>query len=428
MNVKVQLERIIKDMEYINSITATSGNGSTRFSYSAEDRKVRDYLIEIMECLGLDIKVDGVGNIRAKLYDQENKEFSSIMIGSHIDTVPNGGKFDGLTGVITALEVMRVLKENNIKSKRPIELVIFAEEEGSNFNITLLGSKMLTGDYTIEDLKRIKSDKGVSSYEVMKDFGLEVDNMPREVLQMDEVDSMIELHVEQGGVLDKQNIPIGIVEAIAGMKTLRVKVKGISNHAGSTPMNLRSDPMAASSELIIHIKNAACMKAFSTTVATVGKMQVIPNKTNVIPKEVEFFVDIRDVKKEGIEIVQNAILNKAKEVSAEHGVSIQIDEIGKSDVVHLSKRVIDVLEEVAKSNKIEYMKINSGAVHDSVMLTGITDVGMIFVPSIGGYSHCPEESTKYDDIKIGCELLLQAVVNLANNPFGLTNKLIGGMV
>jgi hydantoinase/carbamoylase family amidase len=420
--VETQLGRIVNDIENISSITATPGNGCTRFSYSNEDLKAREYLMEKMRDIGLAIKVDAVGNIRAKLFDENNKDNSSIMIGSHIDTVLNGGKFDGLTGVVTALEVIRVIKENNIKCEKPIELVIFAEEEGSNFDVTLLGSKALTANYTVEDLKRISNDKGNSAYEVMKKFGLDIDNLPNETLKDEEIEAMIELHVEQGGVLDKEDIPVGIVEAIAGMKTLRVSVKGVSNHAGSTPMNLRLDPMVASAELITSIKDAAIMKSFPTTVATVGKINITPNRTNVIPKEVEFFVDIRDVKEEGIECIENELKKKSIDVIEKYGVAIHIEEIGMSDVVHLSRRVTRVIEESAIVKGIKYMKINSGAVHDSAMLSEVTDVGMIFVPSIGGYSHCPEELTKYEDIKLGCDLLLEAVINLSNRPISATNN------
>ncbi len=420
--METQLGRIVNDIENISSITATPGNGCTRFSYSNEDLKAREYLMEKMRDIGLAIKVDAVGNIRAKLFDENNKDNSSIMIGSHIDTVLNGGKFDGLTGVVTALEVIRVIKENNIKCEKPIELVIFAEEEGSNFDVTLLGSKALTANYTVEDLKRISNDKGNSAYEVMKKFGLDIDNLPNETLKDEEIEAMIELHVEQGGVLDKEDIPVGIVEAIAGMKTLRVSVKGVSNHAGSTPMNLRLDPMVASAELITSIKDAAIMKSFPTTVATVGKINITPNRTNVIPKEVEFFVDIRDVKEEGIECIENELKKKSIDVIEKYGVAIHIEEIGMSDVVHLSRRVTRVIEESAIVKGIKYMKINSGAVHDSAMLSEVTDVGMIFVPSIGGYSHCPEELTKYEDIKLGCDLLLEAVINLSNRPISATNN------
>lgn len=406
------IKRIKRDIEEIARITATPGKGCTRFSYSQEDKKARDYLFNEMKKLGLSIKIDGIGNIRAKYPGQ--KENPSIMIGSHIDTVMNGGKFDGLTGVITALEVIRVIKEKEIKIKNPIEFIIFAEEEGSNFGITMIGSKALIGDVKLNDLKRIKNDENLSAYEVAKNFGLNVDNIEDETLKKEDIKAMIELHVEQGGILDSENIPLGIVEAIVGMKTYKITFKGISNHAGSTPMNLRNDPMVGASEVISYIQKAAKTKAFPTTVATVGKILCEPNATNVIPEKVEFYVDIRDVKPEGIDMVFKEIKAKIEEISKSYKLESDVTLLGESDCVKLSSKVIDTIESVAVEKGYNYKKMNSGAVHDAAMLSEKVDVGMIFVPSINGKSHCLEELTTFEDIKLGCDLLLNTVIKLCN--------------
>lgn len=407
------IRRIENDIENITKITATPQMGCTRFSYSKEDKQVREYLLKELEGLRLKIKIDGVGNIRAKYVDG-NEDKPSIMFGSHIDTVANGGKFDGLTGVISALEVMRVIKENNLSLKNPVELIIFAEEEGSNFGITMLGSKVLTGKCGLEDLKKIENDEGVSSCEVMRNFGLDVDSIGTDVLKEDEVKAMIELHVEQGGILDSEKIPVGIVKAIAGMKTYKVSLKGVSNHAGSTPMNLRNDPMVGASEIISHLEKVTKEKALSSTVATVGKIHCQPNMPNVISGEVDFYVDIRDVEADGVEVVVKELKRKTEEVISRRGLEAQIDLIGESDSVKLSTEVIEAIEKSALEKGFEYKIMNSGAVHDSAMLTELTEVGMIFVPSINGRSHCPEELTDLQDIKLGCDLLLNTVIRLAN--------------
>lgn len=411
--LKSSIKRIKNDIETITKITATPGKGCTRFSYSKEDKEVRDYLMKIMRELDLDIKIDGVGNIRAK-YENDNISESSIMIGSHIDTVANGGKFDGLTGVITALEVIRVLHENDLPLKRPVELVIFAEEEGSNFGITMVGSKVLSGKYNIEDLKEIKDDSETSAYEIIKNFGLEVDKVEEETLEPEEVDSMIELHVEQGGILDSENIPVGIVQAIVGMSTYKIKLKGVSNHAGSTPMNLRNDPMVAAASVITKLKIIAEEDALENTVATVGKIHCEPNVPNVIPEEVEFFVDIRDVDEKGIEIVEKRMKEEIKKAEEVYDLKAKIELLGKSDSVTLSTQVIDSIEEAAVENNYNFKEMNSGAVHDAAMLTELANVGMIFVPSINGKSHCPDEVTNYEDIELGSNLLLDSVMILAN--------------
>lgn len=407
------IKRIKNDLDNITQITATPNMGCTRFSYSKEDKQVREYLIKEMEDLGLSIETDGVGNIRAKYID-DNVDEPSIMIGSHIDTVANGGKFDGLTGVVAALEVIRVIKENNIKLKNPIELIVFSEEEGSNFGITMVGSKALIGEYDVSDLKKIKNDQGTSSYEVMKNFGLDVDNIKNQVLKKEEVKAMIELHVEQGGILDAKQIPIGIVQAIVGMSTYKITLKGIPNHAGSTPMNLRKDPMVGAAQIILYLEKIAKEEALKNTVATVGKIYCHPNASNVIPGEIEIYIDIRDVEEKGIEIVVEKMLNKTKEIQKEYGLQIKAQLLGQSDSVKLSEKVINAIEEAALENKYIFKKMNSGAVHDAAMLTEITNVGMIFVPSINGRSHCPEEMTNIEDIKLGCDLLVGTVIKLAN--------------
>ncbi|WP_282140876.1 Zn-dependent hydrolase [Cytobacillus oceanisediminis] len=409
--MEINLSRLMNDFENIVGFTSTPGNGCTRFSYSKEDQRVREYLFARMEELGMDVKVDAIGNIRATYGKELNRP--SIMIGSHHDTVKNGGKYDGLTGVLAALEIIRVLKEEKAELQQPIELVSFAEEEGSNFGITMLGSKVFAGKYSLEVLKTIKNAEGKSVYETAKDFGLEIDQAERDILQRGEIDAMIELHIEQGQILESQQKSIGIVQAIAGMRTYKVTIEGDSNHAGTTPMDLRSDPMAGAAEIISQIRKTAKNDALQSTVATVGKIECRPNIPNVIPQEVEFYVDIRDVEAKGVEIVSGKLAQKVKEVSDEHSLKCTIELVGESRTVKLSSRLIEKIEETAIEKRFDYLKLNSGAVHDTAMLSGLTDIGMIFIPSKGGKSHCPEEYTSEKDLKAGCDLLLNVVRKLA---------------
>ncbi|WP_026691941.1 Zn-dependent hydrolase [Peribacillus kribbensis] len=407
----ISIERISSDLENVVRFNQTPGNGCTRFSYSKEDRQARDYIMELMSGLGMSINVDGVGNIRAR-FGMES-ESPAIMIGSHIDTVENGGKYDGLIGVLAALETIRVLKEEKAVLDHPIELIIFAEEEGSNFGVTMLGSKVLTGKLTIDELKSLKNKNGISAYEVCKNFNLNIEGIEKDVIKKGEVLSMIELHIEQGAVLETEKKSIGIVQAITGMKTFKVTLEGDSNHAGTTPMNLRADPMAGAAKVIASIQHAARNLALPTTTATVGRLFCTPNMANVIPKKVEFYIDIRDVEPEGIKRVVDYITERLCEVSKEDCLKSRIELIGKSSSVKLSSSVISLMEQAAAESGAPYMKINSGAVHDSAMMADVTDVGMIFIPSIGGKSHCPEEYSRVEDIKAGCSLLLKTVKSLA---------------
>ena len=410
-NLEINLDRMRNDFSAIVSFTKTPNHGCTRFSYSNEDRQVRDYLLLQMQGLGLSIKVDAIGNIRA-IYGEEIDK-PSIMIGSHIDTVENGGKYDGLTGVLVALEIIRVLKEEQVTLSRSVELIIFAEEEGSNFGITMLGSKVLTGKYGIADLQSIRNGEGDSAYDVAKRFGLDIESAEKDVLEEEEVNAMIELHIEQGAVLETLNKSVGIVQAIAGMKTFKVTLEGDSNHAGTTPMDLRQDPLSGAGNIISYIQRIAKTVALPTTVATVGKIICEPNMPNVIPQRVVFFVDVRDVETKGIDLVVDRLIEKLNAVAAEDKLQCKIELIGASDPVKLSSRIVQAIEETASEYGYNYMKMNSGAVHDAAMMTDVTDVGMIFIPSMGGKSHCPEEYTREKDIKSGGDLLLQTVIKLA---------------
>lgn len=406
-------DRLIKDMETINTNTATPGEGCTRFSYSEEDRKTREYLAVEFDRLGLDIHVDGAGNIRAK-YNPQGNDLPSVMIGSHIDTVPNGGQFDGLAGTISALEVIRTIQENNIEIKHPIELVIFAEEEGSNFGSTTFGSKVMTGKLSKENLKEIYNDQEQSAYEVMKDFGLDVESIGEDLVQKEELKAMIELHIEQGGVLEEEGKAVGVVHAIAGMNTYQIVLNGVSNHAGTTPMKGRKDPLVGASNIVLSMEEFARTQVNETTVATVGKLECSPSGSNVINNTVTFNVDIRDIEQSGIEKTSQHLENKVKAVAEEYGLDYGVKLVGYSEPAKLSQTVIDTLTDKAEEREMNYLKLHSGAVHDAMMMVDVTEVAMVFVPSKDGISHSPDEYTSYEDIEDGANLLLETVVDLAN--------------
>ncbi len=410
--METNLERIIHDIEKINEHSSDSNNGYTRFSYSNEDRLAKEYIISEMKKMGLDVVVDAIGNIRGR-YNGSDINAPIVMTGSHIDTVKHGGKFDGVVGVVAGLEVLRVLTENNIKLTHSVEAVVFVEEEGCNFGKPMAGSKGMTGKLNVEDYKKMYNDDGISMYEAAKKFGLNPDNIQNDVLKPEDVKAMIEVHVEQSSVLDSEEIPIGIVKAIAGVKRYGVEFKGVANHAGATPMNLRQDPMAAASKVISSIDSIIKEKAYPSTVGTVGKILCYPNVLNVIPESVYFTIDIRDVTKDGVDITAQEIEKKVHEISALYNVTAKMELTGEGEGITLSDKVIRTIENSAKSRNITYKMMNSGAGHDACMLGDITDVGMIFVPSINGRSHVPEEMTDSKDIKLGCDILLDTIIELA---------------
>jgi hydantoinase/carbamoylase family amidase len=247
-----------------------------------------------------------------------------------------------------------------------------------------------------------------------KSFGLNPDHVDTCVLGDNEVKAMLEIHIEQGAVLENNQIPVGIVEAISGMKTVRVVVEGVSNHAGATPMNMRKDPAVGSARIISEIERIASTKTLDSTVATVGRIICEPNVPNVIPGRVEFTVDIRDVKQKGINMTMELMKKAIFAVAKASGLSIRTELIGESESITLSESVLSSIEEATKELHVPYMRMNSGAVHDAAMLAGLTDVGMIFIPSRNGRSHVPEEFSDYGDIKTGCDLLLQTILKVAD--------------
>ena len=300
--MKPSLERIKLDIETMAGFNETPDKGCTRFSYSRADRMAREFLLERFSEMGLKVSVDPVGNIRARR-DGIVPDAPVVMTGSHIDTVLNGGRFDGVVGVVCAMEAMRVIIENEIKTKHPVEIIVFVEEEGSNFGSTMAGSKAMTGKIGLPETKILRADDGLTMYDKARDAGFDPDKLPNSVVRPGAIKAMIEVHIEQGVVLDHEKVPIGIVGAIYGSKCLRVEFHGIPNHAGATPMRLRHDPMVAAAAVISGIPEIVEHEAYETTVATVGKINCLPNVINCIPGEVTFTVDIRDVHPEGVGIV-----------------------------------------------------------------------------------------------------------------------------
>ena len=406
---KDNVMRIINDLAGFNE---TPGQGVTRFSYGPQDRLARNYLTAQFRELDLGVRTDATGNIRAR-YEGQVSSLAPLWVGSHLDSVRHGGRYDGVAGVVCALEAVRALKEAGLVPRRPLEVIVFAEEEGSNFGATMVGSKALSGKLGLAGLKELYNEQGQNAFAVMRDFGLRPEDIEKDVLRPDEVHALLELHIEQGEVLEHEKLKIGVVEAIAGMVTLRVTLKGSSNHAGATPMHMRQEAMTAAAGLIQMIPQMAINTPYPSTVATVGTICCRPNMPNVIACEVQFTVDIRDTIEAGIEAVRADIETALEEIRRSEGLEAQCEVVGRSDPIHLSEKIVGLIEKKAQAAGIPCRRMPSGAVHDSALISGLADTGMIFVPSRGGKSHCPEEFTEADDLEIGCNLLLTVITELA---------------
>ncbi len=408
----VQIERIKKDIRIINAFNTTPEKGITRLTFSEEYQGAVAYVVDELKQVGAKISYCQAGNIKARLPGSDDDGLA-VMMGSHLDTVVHGGRFDGVVGVVAALEAARIIVEEKYTHRLPIDVVVFAEEEGSRFNWGLLGSSIWTGKLDLTRLSNIKDTRGVSYPEAMGEAGFEIND--KSLLESRKLRAMLEVHIEQGAVLENKGYRIGLVEAIAGIKHLDVTIIGTADHAGTTPMDDRSDALQAAARIITAVEEIA-QDIGSNTVATVGRITCEPGQANVIPNLVTFSLDVRNANKDILNSALAAVKKTVKGVCNERDLEFKITPLGDARPVSLSNEIVDLMVQIAREKNIEPLKMVSGAGHDSALLADLTKAGMIFVPSEKGRSHCPEESTRTEDIGLGCDLLLAAVITLAK-PF-----------
>ena len=405
------LERIQRDIEQMAKFNATPGNGLTRFSFTKEDQGTREYIKEEMRKVGLQVYEDAAGTIIGRM-EGALKDAPVVMVGSHFDSVKNGGNFDGPAGVVTALEIARVIKENALIPKFPIEFVAMIEEEGGRFGGGLFGSRAMVGKITREQLDTYKDAEGISIARAMKDFGFNPECIHEAVRKPQNLKAFFELHIEQGPILEAMQKDIGIVEYIVGIREFEVIVKGRPDHAGTTPMTMRSDALDGATGVISQISGFA-KEAGAGTVATVGVMEVLPGAANIVPGEVKFMVDIRSKKSECIEEVTGKIKGALEKVKQVKGIRYGIIEKLDIDPIELSNKIKNCFIENCNALNFSNEIMLSGAGHDAMVMAGITEVGLIFVPSKAGRSHCPEEWTDYQDLQKGIEVVYRTILNIA---------------
>lgn len=399
----VKGERLALRLSHIAKIGLTSEMGSSRIGYSDEERQAKELVGEWMKEAGLKVREDAAGNVIGRLNGKQN-ELPAIMSGSHVDSVPNGGHFDGVLGVLTALEVVEAWKELNYEPIRPFEVVIFSDEEGSRFNTGLTGSKAMMDEVELNSLMSLRDHEGVSFEEVLERNGLSAARFLNSTRNFNELAAFIEVHIEQGKQLEKNDKPVGIVTGIAGLYGLEVSFKGLADHAGNTPMNDRRDALVAASEFILNIRSLP-EQVSSSAVATVGRLQVHPNGTNVIPGEVKLSVDIRDIYQDSLDELVSLIIKEAEEVSVKHMVGVKWTETLKVDAVPIQKDMQKMQAESLEQNQICPTYIPSGAGHDAMIMGRHMPIAMFFVRSEGGISHNPEEWSSLNDCVTGVHVL-----------------------
>ncbi|MFC6963978.1 Zn-dependent hydrolase [Halocatena marina] len=409
-----RLQRDIEANAAFGSIAVEKGHGRTVLTGTEADKKARAYFCEQLRDAGLTVRIDCVGNIVGRWAPESvNPTAAPVAAGSHLDSVPEGGIFDGPLGVYAALESVRAMQDADVEPIRPVEVVCFTEEEGQRFDGGLLGSAVATGEMDSETALSLEDDSGTSLESALSDIGF----LGEGRLAADEWHAWLELHIEQSERLTEADISAGVVTTITGLSRCGIEITGEANHAGSTLMTNRSDAMAAGSEFVLDIEAAAgeCVDTDSATaVATVGKLDVRPNAPNVIPGAVELSLDVRDIRQSSIEKIVSRAKQSLDRIETERDVTTEFDRPWNRPPVPMSDRCRTALCEAGESAEIEIRELHSGAAHDTMHVANVTDAGLLFVPSRDGISHNPLEWTDWEDCAAATQVLGGALKRLAS--------------
>ena len=409
--MRSSIERIRKDIERLAVFTATPGAGVTRYSFSEEDRNARAYIRREMEDAGLRTYEDGAGNLFGRR-DGRTNDAPPVMVGSHFDSVPNGGAFDGDAGVSTALEIARILRDERITTERPMEFAALVEEEGARFACGLYGSRAMTGLLGEAHLDTFTDRDGGTLRTVLRDFGFAPERFTTARREPGSIAAFLELHIEQGPVLETNGIDLGLVSAIVGVSQFEAELTGRADHAGSTPMTLRKDALAAAAEVVLALQ-AAARREGEGTVGTVGKMRVAPGGSNIVPEIVNFTMDIRSSVESRMMRIIAEMKALMERIAMRDALGWRMDEKVLIPPVSMHPEIVDALEASARNRGYSARRMVSGAGHDAMVMARLAPVGMVFVPSRGGRSHCPEEWTEYADVAKGADIMLDAALRIA---------------
>lgn len=402
-------ERLASRLDELSRIGLLDSGGVTRPGYSAEEKKAKELVIKWMKNAGLTVTADGAGNVFGRL--EGNTEGPSIASGSHVDSVPNGGHFDGPLGVLSALEVVESWKETGYIPEKPYEVVIFSDEEGSRFKSSLTGSRAFMGQLKPEEMDSLRDENGKSFRDVLNEYGSSAEACLKAGENRREIETFVEVHIEQGKVLERENQPVGVVKGIAGPASLEVTFTGEAGHAGNTPMAGRKDPLVAASLFVAAIEKFP-KQVSDTAVATVGKLNVHPNGFNVIAQKVILTVDIRDIFEETRDQLLDQIKTKAVKIAEERSIDVQMKLNAKIKPLPIHESLqAGIAESLTKFN-INPVYIPSGAGHDTMIVGTEMPAPMLFVRSRDGISHNPREWTSLNDCVHGVHVLKDFVEGL----------------
>lgn len=415
-DIAINKRRLLRDLNAVSRIGIGDHGSVTRLVFSIKELRSRQFLIHQMQEIGLQVHIDRIGNIFGRL-DGTNAKSAALLVGSHLDTVVHGGRFDGTLGVIAALEAVRILKEQKIVLLSPVEVVCFVGEESSRFGYSTLGSSLVAGEVQGKDLAHAADAQGIKLEDILASMGIYRNHLPSMRRDPSTIKAYLELHIEQGPILEAKKKPIGIVTSIAAPTRFRVVFTGQANHSGTTPMEMRRDALVAASELIVAVEKI-CRKYShmkkGRVVGTVGAMKIEPGIINAIPGKAELSVDVRSITANAKRRVVRLVQARIREIARRRKIRAEILPLREEYPVLLDKRLIRLLQACCESRSITYEIMPSGAGHDAMQMAKVTPAAMLFIPSRRGISHSPLEWSEPEDICLGAQLLLDSIIRIGN--------------
>lgn len=409
----INKNRIEQRITILSQIGKIADTGVCRLTLSDEDRQAVETVKSWMEEAGLTAKIDDFGNLIGRL-EGKNPNAPILMIGSHIDSQPYGGRFDGVIGVLGALEVVQTMKEKNIVPSMPIEVVAFSDEEGCRFNKGLFGVRGILGKLEEGELDRTDKN-GITRRDALVQFGCDPTNLEESQYPVDSIHAFLEMHIEQGPILEDKGLPVGIVTGISGPLWLTVELEGFAGHAGSVPMPMRKDALVGAAKVIIALNELASQDASAPTVGTVGSMTIFPDSRNIIPEKVSFTIDLRDIDIERRHRIEKQLRNRISEITEEHQLSCKISEDTNSEPRYCSDRIMKIMKHESDQIGLNAIELMSGPFHDALAMSYVCDYGMIFVRCKDGISHNPKEFSSTKDISLGTELLYRTTLKMVKD-------------
>jgi N-carbamoyl-L-amino-acid hydrolase len=407
MDIQVNIERLKHDLEELGRIGRDEQGGVTRPSFSPADFEARAWLRKKIEEAGLCYRQDGAGNQFGRI----ERSGKTVMAGSHIDTVPNGGMFDGAAGVVAALEAVRRILEEKIPLASPLEVAAFTDEEG-NLVGDFLGSRAFMGLLDKDEIRNGKTSFGMPFGDVLKRTEFTAEGILAAHKQRPDLEAYLELHIEQGPVLEDEGVPIGIVERIAGKHYRQCAFIGESGHAGTTPLELRRDAFLGLADLALKATQYVAVKHYGSML-TIGRAALHPGSFSVIPGRADFTLEFRSALPETLAAIEKDIFSLAEDIASTRGLTFVSRLVDKTAPVTIAPRILKLMEDECRTLGYPVMRLTSGAGHDAQILAGACDVGMIFIPSPDGISHAPGERVNWDDLEKGANLLLRTIIRLA---------------